>query len=121
MQHPLQITILNVPNSGILDQKIRLNANKLEHYYNNITRCRVVVDMPEKKHHQGKLFNVRINISVPEDELVINRHNNENVFIAIREAFHAAQQMLLEHKEKIHGEVKVHKPMVLTSYKKEQL
>jgi len=52
--------------------------------------CRVVVEIPHKHHHQGKQFNVRIDIGVPGDEIVINRDHHEDVYVALRDAFDAA-------------------------------
>lgn len=108
MQLPLQITVRDMEHSPALDEAIRDKAAKLEHYYSKITACRVGVEMAQKHKHQGKLFNVRIDITVPGHEFVINRELNEDVYVALRDAFDAAKRQLEEHGRKQRGEVKHH-------------
>jgi len=46
--------------------------------------------MPHQHKNQGKLFNVRIDIGVPGSEIVVNRDQHEDVYVALRDAFDAA-------------------------------
>ncbi len=110
MQIPLQITIRDVEHSEALEAHIRDKVNKLEEFFENIMSCRVVVEMPHKHHHQGKQFNVRIDISVPGSEIVVNHDNHEDVYVALRDAFDAAKRRLEDYARKIRGNVKVHAP-----------
>ncbi len=108
MQIPLQITIRDMDHSEALETHIRDKANKLEEFFNRITSCRVVVEMPHKHHHQGKQFNVRIDISVPGNEIAVNRDHAEDAYAALRDAFDAAKRQLEDHARKIRGNVKIH-------------
>jgi ribosomal subunit interface protein len=110
MQTPLQITIRDVEHSVALEAHIRDKANKLDKFYDRIMSCRVVVDMPHKHHHQGRQFNVRIDIGVPGDEIVIDRDHHEDVYVALRDAFDAAKRMLEDHARKIRSNVKTYQP-----------
>ncbi|OGS97208.1 MAG: ribosomal subunit interface protein [Gallionellales bacterium RBG_16_56_9] len=110
MQIPLQITIRDVEHSEALEAHIRDKVNKLEEFFENIMSCRVVVEMPHKHHHQGKQFNVRIDISVPGSEIVVNHDNHEDVYVALRDAFDAAKRRLEDYARKIRGNVKAHVP-----------
>lgn len=110
MQTPLQITIRNVEHSAALEAHIRDKANKLDEFFNHIMSCHVVVEMPHKHHHQGKQFNVRIDIGVPGDEIVVNRDHHEDVYVALRDAFDAANRLLEDHARKVRGNVKAHQP-----------
>ena len=110
MQTKLQITIRDVEHSDALEAHIRDRANKLEEFYDRIMSCRVVVEMPHKHHHQGKQFNVRIDIGVPGDEIVVNRDHNENVYLALRDAFDAAKSMLEDRAGKNRSNVKAYQP-----------
>ncbi len=110
MQTPLQITIRDVEHSAALEAHIRDKANKLDKFYDRIMSCRVVVDMPHKHHHQGRQFNVRIDIGVPGDEIVIDRDHHEDVYVALRDAFDAAKRMLEDHARKIRSNVKTYQP-----------
>lgn len=110
MQIPLQITVRDMEHSDALETHIRDKANKLDEYFDHIMSCRVVVEMPHKHHHQGKQFNVRIDIGVPGSEIVVNRDHAEDVYVALRDAFDAAKRQLEDYARKMRGDVKTHAP-----------
>ena len=110
MQIPMQITIRDMEHSEALETHIREKAKKLDEFFNHIMSCRVVVEMPHKHHHQGKQYNVRIDIGVPGNEIVVNRDHSEDVYIALRDAFDAAKRQLEDYARKIRGDVKTHEP-----------
>lgn len=108
---PVQITIRDIPNSLVLENHIREKTEKLQQFFQRINSCRVVVEVPQKHKHQGKLFGVRIDVSVPGKELVVNRKEDEDVYIAVREAFHAILRQLEKYVERRRGDVKVHEKL----------
>ncbi len=113
MQLPLQISFRDIPPSEAVETKIRERAEKLDRYYDRIMSCRVVVEAPHGRHHQGKLFHVRVDLTVPGGELVVSRepaqhHAHEDVFVAIRDAFDAAQRQLADHARRHRGDTKTH-------------
>jgi len=108
MQVPLQITIRDIEPSDALETHIREKAQKLDEFFDRIMSCRVVVEMPHKHHHQGKQFNVRIDIGVPGNEIVVNRDHSEDVYVALRDAFNAAKRQLEDYARKVRGDVKTH-------------
>lgn len=108
MSAMLQITIRDVPHSEALDAKIREKAEKLEKFYPHIMRCRVVVEVPHKHKHQGRNFNVRLDITVPGNELVVNRDADEDVYVAVRDAFDAAKRQLDDYARRQRHDVKAH-------------
>ena len=110
MQIPLQITIRNVDHSEALETRIRAKVEKLEEFFKHIISCRVVIEVPHKHHHQGKQFNVRIDIGVPGNEIVVNRDHAEDVYVALRDAFDAAKRQLEDYARKIRGDIKAHEP-----------
>jgi ribosomal subunit interface protein len=110
MQIPPQITIRDMEHSDALETHIRDKVNKLDEFFDRIMSCRVVVEMPHKHHHQGKHFNVRLDIGVPGSELVINRDHAEDVYVALRDAFDAAKRQLEDYARKMRGDVKTHQP-----------
>jgi cold shock CspA family protein/ribosome-associated translation inhibitor RaiA len=102
MELPLQITFRDVPPSAAVEARIREEADALGHYDDRIVRCRVVVEMPHRHHQHGRLFDVRIDLTVPGHEIVIGRdsshdHAHEDVYVAIRDAFEAARRQLQDH------------------------
>lgn len=110
MTIPLQITIRDMAHSEALDASIREKAARLEAFYPNIMSCRVVVEIPHKHKHQGKLFNVRVDVTVPGHELVFNRDLHEDVHVALRDAFDAAKRRLEDMVRVQRGDVKSHTP-----------
>jgi hypothetical protein len=57
-------------------------------------RCRVVVESPHRHHHEGVLYNVRIEIRVPDAELVVKQQPDKDLDVAIRDAFDSARRQL---------------------------
>jgi cold shock CspA family protein len=75
--------------------------------------CRVTVEAPHRHHRHGKLYDVRIDLSVPGRDVFVGRsgplnHAHEDVYVAIRDAFNAAGRQLQDHVRKAQGAVKVH-------------
>jgi ribosomal subunit interface protein len=110
MQIPLQITVRGIEHSEALETHIRDKVNKLEEFFDHITSCRVVVELPHKHHQQGKQFNVRIDIGVPGSEIVVNRDHAEDVYVALRDAFDAAKRKIEDYARKMRGDIKIHQP-----------
>lgn len=109
MQIPLQITIRDIEQSEALGTHIRRKAKKLDEFFNHIMSCRVVVEMPHKHQQQGKQFSVRIDVGVAGGgEIVVNRDQAEDVYVALRDAFDAAKRQVQEYARKLRGNVKKH-------------
>ena len=97
MQKPLQITVRDMPHSEALDARIREKAAKLSEFHPNITSCKVTVEESRKHHRQGRHFQVIVDVRVPGRELVANRDHDEDVYVALREAFTAVRRQLEEY------------------------
>jgi ribosome-associated translation inhibitor RaiA len=106
---PLHITFLNIPPSDAIEAEIRKRAEKLDQFSGHIVHCRVTVDVAGKHKHQGRLYEVRIDLTVPGAEIVISHeHRNEDVLVVIRDAFEAAIRKLEDHIRCQRGDVKIH-------------
>ena len=105
---PIQITMRDVPNSPALEATIRKRAEKLHRFYDRISSCRIVIETSQRHKRQGKLFNVRIDVTVPGKELAVTRKMDQDVYVALRDAFDAIVRQLEEHARKRHGNVKTH-------------
>ena len=103
-----QVTLKDIPHSDAVEAKIREKVTKLERFHSRIMGCRVAVESPQRRQHQGKLYTVRIDITVPGEEIVINRVENEDLYVAIRDAFDAANRKLEEQARRQRGDVKAH-------------
>ena len=108
MKIPLQITFRNIAHSGPIETNINEKAAKLDRFYDRIMSCRVVVEESQRRRHQGNLYSVRIDITVPGKELAVTREENEDAYVAVRNAFDAAVRKLEEHARRRHGDAKAH-------------
>lgn len=102
MQVPLEITFRGLPHSDAVEARIREKTAKLEQLCDNIISCKVVVEAEHHHQHQGNLFHVRIDLSVPQKHIVVSRDHHdkqahEDVYVALRDAFEAAKRQLEAH------------------------
>jgi len=108
MQLPLQVTFRNLPPSEAVEAAVRERAGRLDRFFDRIMACRVVVEAPHQHHRKGRLYHVRINLTVPGEELVVSRepaehHAYEDVYVAIRDAFDEARRQLEDHVRRHRG------------------
>ncbi len=113
MDFPLDISFRNMDPSPAVEARVREKAAKLARLYNRIIGCTVVVEAPHRHHHKGKLYSVHIDISVPGKDLFVDRakpgdHAHEDVYLAVRDAFKAAERQLEDHARRMRGDVKTH-------------
>lgn len=108
MEIPLQITARDIELTEAIKKDITEKAEKLDNFYDRIVRCRVVVDSPKRHPHEGKLYNVHIYLTVPGAELAVKRDLNEDLYVAIRDAFNAARRKLEDFAMEQRGDVKHH-------------
>jgi ribosomal subunit interface protein len=110
MQIPLQITLHGIEHSDALYNAIREKAEKLELYYDRIISCRVVLELAGLHKRHGKQFTARIDIKVPGGEIAITHEHDEDLQIALRDAFDAARRKLEDYARGQRGDVKHHVP-----------
>jgi len=103
-----KITIKDFPHSEAITTRIQERVAKLDQFYSRITACRVTIEQSQRRHHQGKLFNVKIDLTVPGSEIVVNRDEHEDPYVVIRDAFDALERKLESYARKQRGEVKAH-------------
>lgn len=108
MKIPLQITFRNFPHSDAIESHIAERATKLEKFNERLVGCRVAVEESQRKQHQGKLYRVHVDMTVPGRELAVTREEHEDIYVAIRDAFDAACRRLEEHARRQRGVVKTH-------------
>ena len=109
MQTPLQVTFQNLPRSDALEARIRDDAAKLEHFHPRITSCHVIVEETARHQERGRQFSVRIELRAPgHEDLVSTLQHHEDVYVALRDAFHAVRRQLEERVREARGDVKRH-------------
>lgn len=115
MQIPLQIAFRDMPPSEAVEARVRDRTTALERFHPRITGCHVVVEAHHRHHHQGQLYHVAIHLVLPEGEIAVTRdpaehHAHEDVFVAVRDAFDAAERRLQDRVRRLRGVVKHHEP-----------
>jgi ribosomal subunit interface protein len=108
METPLQITFRNFPRSEAVEARIRDKAAKLEEFHPRIMSCHVAVEQLNRHHQQGTQFTVRLDIRVSGNEVVVDRDHDEDIYVALRDAFNAAGRKLEEIARIQRGDVKLH-------------
>ena len=96
----LQITLHEMPQSDAVEAAIRRKVAALERVHARITAVRATVDRPHHHHHHGNLFTVKLDITLPGGEIVVNRDHAEDVYVALRDAFQAARRQLIGQAER---------------------
>ncbi|HEU5261777.1 MAG TPA: HPF/RaiA family ribosome-associated protein [Gemmatimonadales bacterium] len=107
---PLQIAMRNATLTPEMEADIRERAERLALYYDRIMGCRVAVQLPHRRRHEGMRYYVRIDLTVPGGELVIRRRPHEELRTAVQIAFNAARRRLQDYARRRRGTVKTHEP-----------
>lgn len=113
MRLPLQIAFHNMDRTDEIEDKIAVEAERLEDFSDRIMSCRVVVDVPHRHHKEGNFYQVRIDLKLPGQEIAVKREPSEhldfrNLDIAIRDAFDEAKRQLEDMVRQQRGQVKAH-------------
>jgi ribosome-associated translation inhibitor RaiA len=113
MTVPLQITFRDLPSSAAVEAQIRERAEHLEHVFDRLTSCRVIVEGRHRPQRAGRVAHLCIELTVPGKVITIGRgaaeyEAHDDVFVAVRAAFDAARRRLDRHARRRRGEVKSH-------------
>ena len=113
MQTQAQVSFDDIPIDEAVRDAALAHIEQLEHVYDRITGCHVVIAQPHRHHREGRLYSVRVAVRVPGDEIIVNRnhhldHAHEDVFVAMRDSFAAARRRLEDHVRRLRGVEKVH-------------
>jgi cold shock CspA family protein/ribosome-associated translation inhibitor RaiA len=104
----IQIVSRGVELSRLQKESIKEKIERLGQYYERIMRCRVVVEAPHRHKREGRQFRVCIEMRVPGEDLIVKRQLNEELDIALRDAFDAARRVVEDYVRRQRGTVKYH-------------
>jgi len=101
MNLPIQITFRDLPPSDALTAYVDKRAQKLDRFFDRITSCRVAIEEPHRHSREGKRFRVRIDLTVPGEEIVVGHARGddescEDAYAAVDAAFDHAKRRLEE-------------------------
>ena len=111
MTIPVQITFRHMESSAAVETRVRELTDHLGNFSDRIQGCRVVVDSPHRHQHQGKVFNVKVQLALPGEDVVVDmerpqRDGHEDVYVVIRDAFDAARRQLQARMASLRGDEK---------------
>jgi cold shock CspA family protein/ribosome-associated translation inhibitor RaiA len=133
MQLTPTITFRGIDPSAALEAEIRTRVGKLETYYRPIMGCHVLVEFAERHHETGNRYHVRIDVTVPGEEIVVAHEaslhataqdvdaekatkeaepdpERKHARVAVREAFDIARRRLQDYGRRQRGTVKASQP-----------
>jgi ribosomal subunit interface protein len=108
MRGSLQIKGTGVELTEAIRAAVRERAEKLDRIYDNVISCSVAIESPRRRYAKGTFYNVHIDLTIPGKEIVVKREPDEDLYVAIGEAFDAAQRQMQEFVEKRKGKLKQH-------------
>ena len=123
------VTFHGIQRSASLEAEIAERLSKLERYHHNITSCRVLVERVQRHHETGNRFQVRIDLTIPGEEIVVSREaalhssargtgaakvtkadelarEDKYAHVAVRKAFEVARRRLQDRSRRQRGVVK---------------
>jgi cold shock CspA family protein/ribosome-associated translation inhibitor RaiA len=129
MQLTPTITFRGVERTAALEAEVITRLRKLETYYTGIMGCRVLVEFVQRHHEAGNRYHVRIDLTVPGEEIVVAHEaslrattrdvdaekitrlaepdpERKHPLVAIREAFDVARRQLQDYARRQRGRVK---------------
>ncbi|MBI2515547.1 MAG: ribosome-associated translation inhibitor RaiA [Opitutae bacterium] len=131
MNAPVSITYRNLRPSEAVTARVRNEVAKLEHYYERIISCHVLIEVPHRHHHWGDHYHIRVELGVPGNDIVV-RHEpsdrgrqadigtgrltksqetaaaHKDIYVLIRDVFDIVRRRLEDHARRQRGDVKRH-------------
>jgi cold shock CspA family protein len=112
MQTPLQISMRNMESNDDVRQVVRRYVKKLEVFFDRVTSCRVMIEVSQRFPAGVAIaYNVRVELNVPGEQIVIKRQAHPLLLTAIQDAFDAAGRRLQDYARRTRGDIKRHTAM----------
>lgn len=113
MSNEFQVVFHNIDQSDALNESVQKRIEKLRRFSSDIIGGRVVLDSPHNNQHKGKVYSVAIEIHTSNKPVVVTQeqhdnHAHEDLYVAIRDAFNAAERQL-KSVDKKHRKEALHK------------
>ncbi len=101
MHNPVEIALRGISSSAALERYISEEARKLDSICDLIRSCQVAVEALQRETQQGAQFAVRLIVTLPGTEVVVNREHGDDACMAVRDAFAAAGLQLKDHMHRL--------------------
>jgi len=99
MRIETDIVFRDMESSEAVQSAVEKYIEKIERHYSMVQRCRVVIEQSHRSQNSGNLFEVSLDIAVPGTSIIVGRdgakdESHEDIYVAIRDAFLAAERQL---------------------------
>lgn len=113
MSNEFQIVFHNIDQSEAIIESVNKRIDKLRRFCSDIIGGRVVLDAPHNNHQKGKVYSVTLELNIPNKPVKVTQehhdnHAHEDLYVAIRDAFNAAERQL-KSVDKKHRKEAIHK------------
>ncbi len=103
-----ELTVSNAMWNAIHD-----HIESLEKYFDRIIRVEVAVSAPHRHSQKGKIYHIRVHVSLPGDDVIVSREAeqdgaHEDFYVALRDTFRAVTRKVQDHARKMQGFTKFH-------------
>ena len=130
-----QVAFRNMDTAPELEAAVQKETSGLDRFFNRIMSCRVVIEGPRRQEYGG-LYNIRIDVGVPGEELVVEHNPTLHTGLqeieamrktkqsephrerrdarrAIHEAFKEMRRRLQDYARRMRGDTKQHERLAL--------
>jgi len=96
MTTPVEVHFHGIEKSEAVEQRVHEKVAKLKKHFGRMTSCRVGIEVPQRTAQRPKVYQIKIEIGVPRRKPIVvshervGSHANEELGLAIRDAFEAA-------------------------------
>jgi putative sigma-54 modulation protein len=93
----VEVHFHGIEKSDAIEQRVREKVAKLQKHFERMTSCRVGIEVPQRSTPQKpKVYQIKIEVGMPRRSPIVvshervGSHANEELGLAIRDAFEAA-------------------------------
>lgn len=104
MRQALHVRFQGMEESAALRAAAEERALKLEQFCADLTSCRVCIELDHKRGRQT--FVVRIDLTFPGHELSVSHVQDEDAYVALRDAFDSMRRQLEDRIARLRGQHK---------------
>jgi len=112
-----KVVFRGIDHSQAVADAVQKRLDKLERFSDEIQSLRVILESPHNHHHKGKVFHVGVEAVIPNHDIQVNhdqhdKHEHEDIYIAIRDAFNVLERQIKSvYEKKRHQDRAVSKPL----------
>lgn len=108
MKLPLDLRFIGMAPSPALEADVHERVAHVDRFCPDVMAWRVTIEQEARHQHQGRPYAVRIDITLPGQEVAVNRVQDADAHVALRNAFDAARRQLEDAVRIRRGQVKQH-------------